>query len=150
MEETMHVLSFVWPWPANDTMVACLPLVVGEIDRAPFNAFALVLFLLQLENVLNKELLQRLVRVVNTQLLEWIRLEALEAKYVQQANCISQCRVALAFLLAVLAARNSRVDFVDNPRKETPVDPLKKWVIVRTLIERCELSKSLRARWYRE
>ena len=34
-----------------------VPLVIGEIDRAPFNAFALVLFLLQLENMLNEELL---------------------------------------------------------------------------------------------
>lgn len=45
-------------------------LVVGELDVLPADVLQVVLLLLQLENMLHKELLQVLVGKVDTQLLE--------------------------------------------------------------------------------
>lgn len=119
--EKMQVLSFVWPWWINS--VRCyLLLVISKINCVPFDALAFILFLLQLEDMLDKELLQRFISVINAQLLEGVRLETLKPKDIQQANCITQTWIAFSFLLAILAPWYCRIDLVNNPRKQSTID----------------------------
>ena len=72
--------------------------------------------------MLDEKLLQALVGVVDAKLLEGVLLKALEAKDVKQPDCIPQSWIALALLLTVFTTRNSRVDFVNDPREESAVD----------------------------
>ena len=119
--EKMQVLSFVWPWWINS--VRCyLLLVISKINCVPFYTLAFILFLLQLEDMLDKELLQRFISVINAQLLEGVRLETLKPKDIQQANCITQTWIAFSFLLAILAPWYCRIDLVNNPRKQSTID----------------------------
>ena len=60
--------------------------IVGELDLLAVDALARVLALLDLEDAAVEEALQRLVRVVDEQLLERVALEALEAEDVKQPN----------------------------------------------------------------
>ena len=119
--EKMQVLSFVWPWWINS--VRCyLLLVISKINCVPFYTLAFILLLLQLEDMLDKELLQRFISVINAQLLEGVRLETLKPKDIQQANCITQTWIAFSFLLAILAPWYCRIDLVNNPRKQSTID----------------------------
>eukprot|EP00968_Pinguiococcus_pyrenoidosus_P012298 scaffold1070_cov245-Pinguiococcus_pyrenoidosus.AAC.52 len=61
-------------------------LVVREVDEGPLDALAVVLVLLDLEDEAVEVLLQRLIGVVDAELLEAVRLEALEAKDVEHAD----------------------------------------------------------------
>ena len=61
-------------------------LVVLKMNVLPFNALLVVLGLLQLEDVVHKELLEVLVAEVDAQLLEAIGFESLEPKDVQNTN----------------------------------------------------------------
>ena len=49
--------------------------VEAKVDDLPFNAFPLVLLLLQNEHVVVEELLQAFVRVVDAQLLKRVELQ---------------------------------------------------------------------------
>jgi len=60
-------------------------LVVGEGDELPQDPLPLVLVLLELEDVPVELLLERLVGVVDAELLEVVLLECLEAEDVEDA-----------------------------------------------------------------
>ena len=61
-------------------------LIVGEGDKFPEDAFAFVLVLLQFEDVFVELLLERLVGVVDADLLEVVRLEGLKAEDVEDTD----------------------------------------------------------------
>mmetsp|Transcript_70091 Transcript_70091/g.194859 ORF Transcript_70091/g.194859 Transcript_70091/m.194859 type:complete len:609 (-) Transcript_70091:1456-3282(-) len=61
-------------------------LIVGEVQRVPWDALALVDLLLELEDELVEELLETLVGEVDAQLLEGVHLEALETENVQDSD----------------------------------------------------------------
>ena len=85
-------------------LLSCdLLLVISEINSVPLDSLAFILFLLQFEDMLDKELLQGFISVINAQLLKGVCLETLKPKDIQQANCITQTGVAFSFLLAIFA-----------------------------------------------
>ena len=71
-------------------------LVVLEVDVVPGDALLAVFLLLQLEDVLVEEVLQRLVGVVDAQLLEAVDLEVLQQ--VEAAPCLRALLWSLAGL----------------------------------------------------
>lgn len=56
----------------------------------PVDALVIVLLLLQLEYMLNEELLEILVSIINTKLLEAVVVEVLEAEDIQYAYSTSR------------------------------------------------------------
>ena len=88
-------------------------LVVDEFDMLPADVLRVVLFLLQLENVADEELLQVLVGVVDAKLLETVDVEVLEAENVQHSD---GARVQLVRLA------DGAVELVDDPDEEPAVN----------------------------
>ena len=89
-------------------------LVVVEVDHLPLDPLLDILLLLQLEHVLVELLLQLLVGVVDTELLEGIRLESLEAVNVKDSDELVDLEVGL----------ERPVDLVDDPVEDVAVDTL--------------------------
>lgn len=61
-------------------------LVVHELNVLPVDGLIVVLFLFQFEDVLHEELLQILVRIVDAELFERVRVEVLETEDVQDSD----------------------------------------------------------------
>ena len=78
--------------------------VEAKVDDLPFNAFPLVLLLLQNEHVVVEELLQTFVRVVNAQLLKLVQLsqkyDVIKRKLLSQTEVTSLISVNLKYLEA--------------------------------------------------
>jgi hypothetical protein len=94
-------------------------LVVEELDGGPLNTLRVVLFLLSTEGQLNEKLLELLVYVVDTELLEAILLENLETINIQDTN-----NDAVLHLVLV----KSSVGFLDKEIENARVDSLGKRV----------------------
>lgn len=61
-------------------------MIVFELDARPVDPLLVILLLLQLEDVTNKELLQVLIAVVDAHLLKAVEDKCLKAKDVQNTN----------------------------------------------------------------
>ena len=61
-------------------------MVVLELNARPVDPFLVILLLLQLENVANKELLQVLIAVVDAHLFKAVEDKRLKTKDVQNTN----------------------------------------------------------------
>ena len=84
----------------------------------PSNAFTFVFFLFQFKNKRVELLLQRFVRVVDTQLLKRIVLEALETEDVQHSN---EIRVFFFSLPIAPSDMNAGINLFDQPVKNFPI-----------------------------
>lgn len=91
-------------------------LIVWKLDERPFNVLRLVLGLFELEDELIELLLQGFVGVVDAKLLERVDRETLETKDIQDTTRRSN--------VGIILPTNARIDLVDDPQKESPVDRL--------------------------
>lgn len=108
-------------------------LVVRELNVTPVDALAPVLLLLHLEHKLVKLLLQRLVGIVDAQLLKVVVLEVLEAKNVKHTCVVvgeitvrpSRAETACTNkAVALLSCANVGVHVGDNPIKQPAIHRL--------------------------
>ena len=97
-------------------------LVVHELDMGPVDGLQVVLLLLELEDVLDKELLEVLVGKVDAKLLEGVGLEVLKAEDVEDADAAAVGGVLQVWL------EDSGVDLPHNINEEAAVDALGKGV----------------------